>query len=74
MSNGEGCKCASRSASECCCDDVNWNNAALSAEHLNIIFDSEGIPSEYLALSFLVARAIEKAHGIVKKKPLSGTI
>ncbi len=47
---------------------MNWNNAPLSAEELNIIFDSEGIPNEYLALSFLIARAIEKAHGIVEDK------
>ena len=24
MSNGIGCKCAARSAGECCCEDVDW--------------------------------------------------
>lgn len=69
MSNGIGCKCASSSASECCCDDVNWNQAPLSDEELLSILKSVAIGASRVPQGYkMFAREIEKAHGIVGKK------
>ncbi len=67
MSNGIGCECFAMSEHECACDGVNWNNAPLSDEAISNL-----LSENHHWLQF--ARAIEKAHGIVEKKPLSGAI